>query len=55
MFEGDSADTGAGKFPLVLMGTSGGSRVRRPGRSSSLKVPGWGGVIFYHHQKTIKF
>ena len=29
MFEGDSADTRAGKFPLVPMGgLSGGSRVR---------------------------
>ena len=32
MFEGDSADMCAGKFPLVSMGgLSGGSRVRRPG------------------------
>ena len=31
MFEGDSADTRAGKFPLVDEGPSGGSRVRRPG------------------------
>ena len=31
MFEGDSADMCAGKFPLVSMGPSGGSRVRRPG------------------------
>ena len=31
MFEGDSADMCAGKFPLVSMGgPSGGSRVRRP-------------------------
>ena len=33
MFEGDSADTCAGKFPLSSVdgGPSGGSRVRRPG------------------------
>ena len=32
MFEGDSADTGAGKFLLTSMGgLSGGSRGRRPG------------------------
>jgi hypothetical protein len=32
MFEGDSADMHAGKFPLVSMGgPSGGSRVRRRG------------------------
>ena len=32
MFEGDSADTCTGKFPLVSMGgASGGSRVHRPG------------------------
>ena len=31
MFEGDSADMCARKFPLMLMGSSGGSSVGRPG------------------------
>ena len=31
IFEGDSADTCAETFPLMLMGPSGGSSMRRPG------------------------
>ena len=40
MFEGDSADTCAGKFPLTSMGPSGGSRVRRPGSEDPIGVSG---------------
>ena len=42
MFEGDSADTLAGKFPLVSMGGRAeglACALRRPGSESSMETP----------------
>ena len=41
MFEGDSADLCAGKFPLMLMGAKRGSSVPRPGSKDPHRILGW--------------
>ena len=49
MFEGDSADMGAGKFLLTLMGgLSGGSRGHRPGSKDPISMSRNFGYIFFN-------